>query len=191
MLSLASDKKLLIIEYILSNNTFTQYKIKKELNLGMYIVNTTVNFLLEKEVIEQKDKKYVLLDAESLLELVAFFKNMKEYKIAEIETSLSKKEIEKYIPKDAVYCMDSALEQYTNYYKTNKVCIYASEEQAKKLKDKLKLNPGNKTVVQIYKTGIINVVEIKGLKYTTKIKTIIDMYCDKRGNSVETLLKKL
>jgi hypothetical protein len=191
MINLASDKKLLIIEYILENKEFTQYKIKQDIGLGGSTVNQTINFLLEKEVVQQKDKKYVLLDAESLLELVAFFKNMKDYKIEDIQISLDKKELYKYIPKDAIYCMDSALEQYTNYYKTNKVCIYISEEQAKKIKDKLKLNMGNKTILNIYKLGLINSIKIKGLNYTSKIKTIIDMYCDKRGNSVETLLKKL
>lgn len=191
MINLASNKKLLIIEYILEKKEFTQYKIKQDLVLGASTVNQTINFLLEKEVIEQKDKKYVLVDVETLLELVAFFKNMKNSLLEQIETNLSKNELIKLIPKDAIYCLDSALEQYTNYYKTNKTCIYASEEQAKEIRNKLKLNKGNKTILYIYKLDLIKLNQIKGLKYTTKIKTIIDMYCDKRGNSVETLLKKL
>jgi len=191
MINLASDKKLLIIEYILEKKEFTQYSIKNDLNIGMNIVNKTVNFLLEKEVIKQKDKKYVLINAEDLLELVAFFKNMNSLLLEKIETNLNKNELIMQIPKDTIYCMDSALEQYTNYYKTNKVCVYSSEDLAKKLKEKLKLNKGDKTILYIYKQSVMKVNKIKNLNYTTKIKTIIDMYCDKRGNSVETLLKKL
>jgi len=191
MINLASDKKLLIVEYILEKKEFTQYELKKNLKIGASIVNQTTNFLLEKEIIKQKDKKYVLINAEDLLELVAFFKNMKSLLLEQIETNLSKKELIKQIPKDVIYCMDSALEQYTNYYKTNNVCIYTSEELATKLKEKLKLNKGDKTILYIYKQCLMKTNKINNLIYTTKIKTVIDMYCDKRGNSVETLLKKL
>lgn len=191
MLNLASEKKLLIIEYILEKKEFTQYGIKKALNLGMFIVNTTVNFLLDKQVIEKKEKKYVLLDAVSLLELIAFFKKMADYKIVELNISLNKEELLKLIPKEAVFCMDSALSQYSNYYKSNKVCVYVNESVAKQLKEKLKYSSGNKTVLDIYKNGQDKFVMIKGKKYTSKIKTIIDMYCDKRGNAAESLVKRL
>lgn len=191
MINLALSKKLSIVEYILENKEFTQYKIKQSLGLGGSIVNQTVNFLLDKQVIEKKEKKYVLSDAISLLELVAFFKKMSDFKMTEFNTSLKKEELYKLIPKEAIFCMDSALEQYSNYYKSNKVCIYANDFIIKQLKEKLKYLPGNKTVLEIYQNGVDKSIMIKGKKYTSKIKTITDMFCDKRGNAVEQLVKKL
>ncbi len=191
MINFALSKKLSIVEYILEKKEFTQYKVKQDLSFGGSTVNKTVNFLLDKQVIEKKEKKYVLSDAVSLLELVAFFKKMSDFKIAEFNTSLKKEELYKLIPKEAVFCMDSALEQYSNYYKSNKVCIYANDSIVKQIKEKLKYLPGDKTVLEIYKDGIDKSIVIKGKKYTSKIKTIIDMFCDKRGNAVEPLVKKL
>jgi hypothetical protein len=192
VINLVSNKKMKILEYMLEKKVFTQYEVKKSLGLGMSTVNQTFNFLLEKEVIKQENGKYILLDLVNLLELIAFFKNMENNKIKEIGTSLGKKEIMKIIPKNVVFCLNTALEQYSNYYKTNNISLYGDDKVANMIKDKLKYLIGNKTIIKIYFTDEeIIPVKIKNKKYTNKIKTIVDMYCDKRGNAVEPLVKIL
>ena len=81
MLDLASAKKMAIVHYLLGKGASTQYRAKKELKLGMSIVNQTFNFLAEKEVLKKEGGKYVVAGHVSLLELVAFFS---QHEFAEI-----------------------------------------------------------------------------------------------------------
>lgn len=205
LIDLASNKKFLIVEYILEKKSFTQYQVKKDLKTGMSVVNHTVEFLLEKGVIKKGEKNYVLTDPEGLIELIAFFRNMKKLKIIEIGTSLEKVEAIKLIPKNAIFCLETALEKYSNYYKSNRVSFYSDEKTAEELEKKLAYKPGNTTVVEVYlekpvisktelgmsdwkKLGVRNAGK---LKFTTRIRTIIDLYSAKRGNAAEKLVDYL
>lgn len=205
MIDLASNKKFLIVEYILEKKEFTQYQIKKDLKTGMSVVNETVGFLLEKDVIKKTEKNYVLSDPEGLIELAAFFRNMEKLKIAEISTSLEKLETIKLVPPEVVFCLETALEKYSNYYKSNRVSFYADEKTAKELQKKLAYKPGNAIVIEVYKekpiisktdAGMSNweklgIKNAEKLKFTTKIRTIIDLYSAKKGNAAEKLVEYL
>ena len=205
MIDLASNKKFLIVEYILGKKTFTQYQVKKDLKTGMSVVNDTVELLLEKGVIKKTEKNYVLTDPEGLIELIAFFRNMEKLKIAEMSTSIEKIEAIKLVPQDVVFCLETALEKYSNYYKSNRVSFYADEKTAKELEKKLVYKPGNATVIAVYKekpviskteAGMsgwkkLGVKNAEKLKFTTAIRTIIDLYSDKKGNAAEKLVEYL
>lgn len=205
MIDLASNKKFLLVEYILEKKSFTQYQAKKDLKTGMSIINQTTKFLLEKGVIKKTEKNYELTDPEGLIELIAFFRNMGKQKIIEIGTSLEKTEAIKLVPQNAIFCLETALEKYSNYYKSNRVCFYADEKTAKELEKKLAYKPGNKTVVAVYKekptlskTEIgmsdwkkLGIKNAGNLKFTTAIRTIIDLYSDKKGNAAEKLVEYL
>ncbi|MBI4044149.1 MAG: hypothetical protein HY392_00395 [Candidatus Diapherotrites archaeon] len=205
MIDLASNKKFLIVEYILEKKTFTQYQVKKDLKTGMSVVNDTVEFLLEKDVIKKTEKNYVLTDPEGLIELAAFFRNMEKLKIKEISTSLEKIEAIQLVPENVVFCLETALEKYSNYYKSNRVSFYADEKTAKELEKKLAYKPGNTTIIAVYtekpvitktEAGMSNwkklgIKNAEKLKFTTAIRTIIDLYSAKKGNAAEKLVEYL
>ena len=205
MIDLASNKKFLIVEYILEKKVFTQYQVKKDLKTGMSVVNGAVALLLEKGVIKKTEKNYVLTDPEGLIGLIAFFRNMEKQKIAEISTSLEKIEAIKLVPANVVFCLETALEKYSNYYKSNRVSFYADEKTSKELEKKLAYKPGNATIIGVYKEKPViskteegmgdwkklGVKNAQKLKFTTAIRTIIDLYSAKKGNAAEKLVEYL
>ncbi|MFH1256011.1 MAG: hypothetical protein V1494_01830 [Candidatus Diapherotrites archaeon] len=193
MIDLASDKKMRIVEFLLEKKEFTQYGVKKELRLGMSIVNQTFSFLLDKGVIGKPGKKYALKDPVGLIELTAFFRSMEKLKIMEISTSLEKKDVLKILPDKSILCLEIALEKYSNYYVSNRICFYADGETADKFKKKLSFKPGNKTVVIAYreKPKALQIETFGKHKFTARIRTIIDLFSDKKGNAAEALVRQL
>lgn len=187
MINIVSKKRFQILEKIIEKKEFTQYEIKKELKFGMSIVNDTVQMLIEKEFIETKNNKYFLKDEKGLLELIAFLKPTKI--LAIIKTSIPKKEAIKRI--DAIICMETALEQYTNYYKSNRLAIYANKTQLTKIKKQFFV-PGNETEIAIFedepKLTKKEIISDK-IKYTNKIRTIIDLYRDNKAFLADKIRK--
>ncbi len=193
MINLASKQKFALVEYLLEKKEFTQYRAKKDLKLGMSTVNLTFQFLLEKELIKKNNGKYVLTNPVDLVELVAFFHEMKKLKLGELSTSLPKTAVLKLLPDSVVFCLETALEQYSNYYKSNNVFFYSNEKTFKEIQKKLAYKPGNITILVSYKQKpMLSVIEKKGnLKFTGKIRTIIDLYSDKKGNAADKLVECL
>lgn len=187
LINIVSKKRFQILEKIIEKKEFTQYEIKKELKFGMSIVNDTVQMLIEKEFIETKNNKYFLKDEKGLLELIAFLKPTKI--LAIIKTSIPKKEAIKRI--DAIICMETALEQYTNYYKSNRLAIYANKTQLTKIKKQFFV-PGNETEIAIFedepKLTKKEIISDK-IKYTNKIRTIIDLYRDNKAFLADKIRK--
>lgn len=194
MINLVSKKRFQLLQKILEKREFTQYGLKKELQLGMSIVNDTINILLDKEFIEKKEKKYVLVDEKGLLDMIAFLKPLKNDIKLKISTSLTKKEIQTKLPKDTIFCLESALEQYTNYYESNRIAVYLTENSILKLKKEF-FAPGNKTELVIIeaKPELTNKeINTKNkINYTNPTRTIIDLYCDNKAFLADKILGKV
>jgi len=193
LIDLASDRKMRIVEFLLEKKEFTQYGVKKELKLGMSVVNQSFGFLLDKGIIGKSGKKYALKDAVGLVELTAFFRNMEKLKIMELSTSLEKKDVLKILPDKAILCMETALEKYSNYYVSNRICFYSDMKTAAELRKKISFKPGNKTVVIAYreKPKVFKTETSGKHRQTGRIRTIIDLFSDKKGNAAEGLVKQL
>jgi len=63
MVNLASPKTFEIIEYILENAQFTQYRASKDLkNISFGLINRVSNWLLGRRLIARRESKYLLSD---------------------------------------------------------------------------------------------------------------------------------
>ncbi len=194
MINLVSKKRFLILQTVLEKKEFTQYGLKKELKLGMSIVNDTINTLLEKEFLKKQAKKYVLVDKKGLLELIAFLKPINKAVKHTFSTSLTKKEVEAKLSKNVVFCLETALEQYTNYYESNRVAAYASKQSLEKIKKEF-FTPGSTTKVMIFaENPPLTKKEINAkhnFNYTSAIRTVIDLYCDNKGFLADKIIEKV
>ena len=88
------------------------------------------------------------------------------------------------------------MEQYSNYYKSDKLCFYADEKAGSAIKSKLVGFPGTKTQVIAFKQKpelLPNQIfkNKAGTQFSEKIQTIIDLYCAKNGNEADELVKHL
>ncbi|MGI6589672.1 MAG: hypothetical protein ACOX1V_03355 [Candidatus Iainarchaeum sp.] len=193
VINIVSKKRFQILQKILEKKEFTQYGLKKELKLGMSIVNDTINTLLDKEFIKKQEKKYVLIDEKGLLDMIAFLKPLKKDIKLQINTSLTKKEVQAKLPKEAILCLESALEQYTNYYESNRVACYLPAKVITKLTSEFFV-PGNKTELIIMEANPqLTEKEInskQGIKYTNSTRTIIDLYCDNKAFLADKIIRK-
>jgi len=194
VINLVSKKRFKILETILEKNDFTQYGLKKELKIGMSIVNDTINILLDKEFIKKQEKNYVLINEKDLLEMIAFLKPLKRDLLFQINTALTKKEVQAKLPKEVIYCLESALEQYTNYYESNRVACYLPKKSLAKVNKEF-FAPGNKTMLIVLGDNPpLTKEEIrtkKQLKFTNSTRTIIDLYCDNKAFLADKIIGKV
>ncbi len=194
VINIVSKKRFQILQKILEKKEFTQYGIKKELKIGMSIVNDTINILLDKEFIKKQEKKYSLIDEKGLLDMIAFLKPLKKDIKLQINTSLTKKEVQNKLPKEAILCLENALEQYTNYYESNRIACYLPAKSITKLANEF-FAPGNKTELVIMEANPqLTEKEIKTkneIKYTNPTRTIIDLYCDNKAFLADRIIGKV
>jgi hypothetical protein len=193
LVNLASKQTFKVVEFVLEKKEFTQYSAKKELKLAMGTVNNCFDYLLEKGFIKKTEKNYVLIDPVGLTEAVSFFRNMKDLLVFEYTSSYEKEELEKKIPKTAVYCLESALAKYSNYYVSNAISVYLPKKEANSLKQKLGVGIGNKTILRVFdeKPAISKKNKIGNKTYTSQVRTIIDLACDKKGAMADKLIEHL
>ena len=193
MVNLASTKTFEIVEKILEAKKFTQYRFSKDLKgISFGLINKVTNWLVSNQFIARNEKEYVLKDPAGIVSAIAIYRAMEPIKLLEIKTSLSKTELVKLVGNQGIFCMDTALDQYTNYYKSDRVCAYVSKNRANETKKELQFKPGNKSVLCLYnelpkvKPKIIN-----KKNFTCKVCTVIDMVCDGKAFATEPLFKEL
>lgn len=194
MVNLAAPKTLEFIEFILEQKTFTQYRAKKELGLSMALVNQVTRYLLARNLItrQKSERKYVLRDAAGLITSISLFRNMLDIQLHEVGISLEKEEAMKLFSPDTVFCLDTALANYTNWWRSNRVCAYIDPINLDALRTRFAFSPGNNTLVRLFKASPpVKPVEIQGKKFTPQTRTIIDLVCDNQINTAEPLFKQL
>ena len=96
------------------------------------------------------------------------------------------------MPKN-VLCMDSALEKYSNYYRSNRVCVYANNEKEVKRIEKIFNGASSGHIeVWIFKASPLpETIKIKKKIVTTKLRTLIDLVCDNKTFYAKDLFKQL
>lgn len=193
VVNFASKQTFKVVEFVLEKKEFTQYAVVKELKLAMGTVNNCFAFLLEKGFIVRKDQKYALEDPVGLVDAVSFFRNMKDLLIFEFSSSYDEAELQKKLPTNAVFCMESALAQYSNYYVSNVVSVYLPKKDALILQKKLGAGIGNKTILKVFeeKPVVSKKIEWKGKWFTGQVRTVIDLACDKKVPMAEKLVEHL
>lgn len=193
MVDLAAPKTFGLVEYILGKKSFTQYSAAKDLKLSMPLVNQVTNYMLDRGFLSHDGKKYLLRDAAGIVSAMHLFRDMKKALILEASTSLGKEEVMRMLPRGAVFCLDSALAEYSNWWRSAGVCAYVSRKDAADIGKKLFYRQGAKTMVRLFieKPAVGETIKSRGRLFTPKIRAVIDMVCDNQANAVEPLFSEL
>jgi hypothetical protein len=153
-------------------------------------VNQVVSWLLDRGYVERIRGGYRLASAVSLLNLLANFRTMG--KIVSLDIDAPRKEILKFLSeKKAVFCLTSALQHYDTYFRDPSICIYPLDE---KIIDELKKFREGNLRINIYKPDLVleeNIVTGDSARYTSKVRTIIDLFCDNKAYAAERLIKRV
>ncbi|MDI6859943.1 MAG: hypothetical protein QMC85_05565 [Methanocellales archaeon] len=186
-----SPKTYMVIKAVLSSLEFTQLGIHKKTDVSIGQINSVTHWLLSRNFIEKTTRRYSVIDPAGIISIFPLFRSMKELLIKTIPVRGSTGDIIDNTPKGSVLCLDSALERYSPYLRTDRVCIYSRD--IKKVTEVFAPYSGGKTVLHIYKPDMefeTDIVKDK-IEITTKLRTVIDLACDNKIYAAKDLFKEL
>lgn len=126
--------------------------------------------------------------------LIKFYSNFR--KMSELRTSIDwgtrREEMMDYFKsQNGVFCLTTALEQYTEYVKDPAIHVYVTEDFWNEMAAK-EVTGNVRVHLYLFKPyREDNVTEKNGLKVTTRLRTLIDLYCDDKAYAAEPLIKQL
>ncbi|MFH1256822.1 MAG: helix-turn-helix domain-containing protein [Candidatus Diapherotrites archaeon] len=192
-MKLTSKKTYKVIYFLLGNRGFTQLQASRELGVSFGLVNRVVQWLVSKRFVEKQKNGYYLTDPSGLAALFAFNRDMNSLLAEKILLALPKAGALERIPKNCVLCLDSALENYSGYYRSNRVCVYAEgNKELKEIGKAFQGEPKGNTELWVFKPDLEpETVKLKGRLVVSKLRTLIDLVCDNKTFYAKDLFKEL
>ena len=187
-MSLSEKMTFKVVSAVLRKKSFLQTELAKETGVSWGRMNKIVQWLVKRGYV-RKTGKYELISPGALISLL----------VTEVE--LEKKSFEIQVPPEkilswakkqkAVLCLSTALNFYSSYFRDPSINLYYSKE----LEEHLQNAEEGLTQVYLVKSSLQllkeDVVKEKGFLMTDKIRTIIDLFADKKAYVTGPLLKKL
>jgi len=177
-----------IIRGVLKLKKFKQYQISKEENVTFSLVNRVVNWLVSQKYVAKRTGHYELLSASAILGLFPLYRKMKPYETFYV--ALPAKQVLEIVKGNGALCLTSALSYYDDYYRDPAIHAYIKDEKVlKELKD---LQKGY-THIEVYREDLNSddFTTIKGQRVTSKIRTVIDLFCANKAYAAERLIRKV
>ena len=99
--------------------------------------------------------------------------------------------VEYFKKQRGVFCLTTALERYTEYVRDPAIHVYVDEDFYNKMLSKETSGTVRVNMYPFTPYREDNVIEKDGLRITTKIRTLIDLYCDDKAYTAEPLIKQI
>lgn len=177
-----------VIRYILLSKDFSQTDIHNKTGCSLGQINKVVNWLITRDFVEKNNHKYQIVDPAGIISVFPLFRNMKDLLVFRIPIRGEKQKIMENLPKESVLCLDSALDLYSRYFRSGRICIY--HEKPDLIKNIFKPYSGGVLNLEVYlpdmnfRDDVVNGV-------TSKLRTVIDMTCDGKTYVVKDLFEQL
>jgi hypothetical protein len=186
-MKMTSKETYKIIRSILQLKKFKQYEISKKENVTFSLVNSVVNWLVYQYYVTKRTGYYEVTAPSSIFSLFPLHRKMKPY--ATFDVNIPREEMIELIKGKGMLCLTSALSYYDSYYRDPAIYIYLKDES---LIHDLKDLPKGYTHIEIYEEDLNgdDFVTMKGHRITTKLRTIIDLFCANKTYAAERLIKK-
>jgi len=195
MINLNARQTYRVIYFILEKGSFSQLEAHKKLKVSLARINKIVSWLYnERRALKKEKRRYIVTDYAAIISAFPMFRSMNKLLIEKIHLNLSLKQAKKMLPKKSVLCLDSALEVYSNYYRTDRVCVYVDSpgKLMKSIQETLKPYIGGETVLWLFKQDFEpEKVNKKGINATAKLRTLIDLACDNKMYYARDLFEDL
>jgi len=147
-----------------------------------------------------------LVDPVGLLRYIALFRTMDDLRIMSTKVEARPDVVIKGLASlDVVFCLGTAQSRYSPYFRPDEVSLYIHDRDQDRLAKTLRSAPYGNTKVACYRIASGKGAEMwgrvgsdalfsrdkKGTRYTTKVWTVVDMFCDGKGAFTKPLLKEL
>ena len=184
--------------YMLEHGDFKQRPMARDLDIPHGArVSGFVNWLVDLKFIEKiknRQQRLQVYRVTSPLALVKFysnFRNMTTHKISKNWGDNREQVIEHFKNEGGIFCLTTALEHYTEYVRDPAIHVYVPEDFWNKMQEKETTGTIRVNMYPFKPYRDDNVIEKDGLKITTKLRTLIDLYCDDKAYAAEPLVKQL
>ena len=191
-------KTLLAIKAVLTSKRFSQRGLRKlcgrEVSAGQMsnvIAELRRNGFVERSTGPDRTR-YVLADPLGLLRYVAIFRPMGELRKFRVGIAARESDIITELGgMGAVFCLGTAMERYAAYFRPGEVSFYA-DDWVPIEKFLATAEPGNTQVCCYGPIGNDPLsVANEGIACTTRVQTVVDMFCDGKGAYAKPLLREL
>jgi hypothetical protein len=146
---------------------------------------------------------YRLTDPVGLLHYIAYFRSMKELKAFSVRVGASSEALIKELAKEGViFCLGTAQSRYSPYFRPDEVSFYSTDIE--RIHGLLMKAPYGDTKIGCYRIDYAPTTKERALliddrfaasegkiSYTTKVQTVLDMFCDGKGAYAKPLLNEL
>ncbi|MFA5102292.1 MAG: hypothetical protein WC525_03995 [Candidatus Thermoplasmatota archaeon] len=177
-----------IVKYILVSKEFTQTEIHQETNSSLGRINKVVNWLLTRKFLEKTEGKYHVIDPAGIVSIFPLYRTMNELLAYRIPLRDEKETILKHLPKESILCFDSALDAYSRYSRSSRICLYHEEPEL--LKKIFEPYRGGIIDLEIYHPDMDLQEDVENGQ-TSKLRTVIDMTCDGKTYLAKDLFEQL
>ena len=176
-----------ILRAILELKKFTQSEVSKKEDVTFSLVNRVVNWLVCQHYVTKRTGYYEVTAPATIFALFPLHRKLKPY--ATFDVNLPMEEVLKFIKGKANLCLTSALSYYDDYFRDPAIHAYLDDE---KIIQELKNLPKGYTHIELYQEDLNSDDFIKkdGYLITSKIRTIIDLFCANKAYAAERLIKK-
>ncbi len=184
--------------YMLEHGDFKQRPMARELDIPHGArVSGFVNWLVALKFVEKiKNRKqrlnvYRVISPVALIKFYSTFRNMETHRVSRNWGTDRSQVIEYFKKEGGVFCLTTALEHYTEYVRDPAINVYVDENFWNKMQKKETTGTVRVNMYPFLPLREDNVIEKDGLKITTKLRTLIDLYCSDKAYAAEPLVKQL
>ena len=177
---------------LLSRDPFYQIDISKTAKASASQASRVLRWMMEHgHAQRQPDGKYRVRNAAGMvISAIPYQRAMKHALHASINLRGSRREIiEALVRAGGVLCLESALEEYGEFFRADRICIYHQEPGA--LMKKLEADEGGIVPVSIYLPDLPLDGDVEKRRRTTRFRTVLDLACDGRIYTAKELVETL
>jgi len=182
------------VSFILQNPFFSQTSVFKATGISWGRMNEIVQWLVSKNFVEKRAKGYELIDPAGLVSLFPLYRNMASLLVKKLPLRLSKKQAMERLPKKTVLCLDSALQFYSSYWHSDRICIYVGKNSVPLERIEKEFMPltGGNMFLWLFKPDMpLETAKANGFTITGKLRTLIDLACDNKSYYARDLYRQL
>ena len=171
---------------------FRQLDLVKDAKASPSQVSRVTRWLTERRHVERlPDGRYRIRGAASVISAaIPYYRAMNDALVSSVTIRGSKKAAkEAVVEEGGILCLESALEEHSEFFRADRVCIYHG--QPEEVLQALTPNEGGILNVSVYRSDIPLDGDIDANRRTSKFRTVLDLACDGKAYAAKELFEQL
>ncbi|MBI5176490.1 hypothetical protein HY995_00215 [Candidatus Micrarchaeota archaeon] len=189
-MKLTSRQTYKVVRAALERGRFKQVDLEEAAGVSFGLVNRAVRWMVSRKFVSKEGGQYEVIAPAALAGAFSLFRQLGEARPSSFSVDADGKTLLKALKEHgAVLCLTSALSYYGDYPRDPVVSVYADKALADSLK---RMAPGG-TRVEIFSDDLGqkgDFVEMRGVRLTSRVRTIIDLLCSEKSYAAGQLMKK-